>query len=307
MLGLYDVFAAREARLSPPANPLAAAEGPRLPPQPRLQVHPVKDLRELREAERDDPRSLRLGRQERRRRAHPDPARHRPARRAARQRQRNDHGPTDSSPRRRGGAEIACSQVASASLRLCGEKWGWAGGRCDVLALQVRWCGPIRSRRSGSRRRRSRRCCAASASISASINRCRSTSSSATRPGADVTLGSLFRGKPVILNLVYYECPMLCTLVLNGLLSAMKALPFDAGKEFDVITVSFNPTETPAARRAEEGDVPRAVPAPRRRARLALPHRRRRRRSSGSRRRSASATATTRSATSSPTPPASPC
>lgn len=51
MLGLYDVIAAREARLSPPANPLAAAEGPRLPPQPRLQVHPVKDLRELREAE----------------------------------------------------------------------------------------------------------------------------------------------------------------------------------------------------------------------------------------------------------------
>ena len=51
MLGLFDVFAAREARLSPPANPLAAAEGPRLPPQPRLQVQPVKDLRELREAE----------------------------------------------------------------------------------------------------------------------------------------------------------------------------------------------------------------------------------------------------------------
>jgi hypothetical protein len=51
MLGLYDLFAAREARRSPPANPLAAAEGPRLPPEPRLQVHPVKDLRELREAE----------------------------------------------------------------------------------------------------------------------------------------------------------------------------------------------------------------------------------------------------------------
>jgi len=51
MLGLYDAFAAREARLSPPANPLAAAEGPRLPPEPRLQVHPVRDLRELREAE----------------------------------------------------------------------------------------------------------------------------------------------------------------------------------------------------------------------------------------------------------------
>jgi hypothetical protein len=51
MLGLYDFFAAREARLSPPANPLAAAAGPRLPPEPRLQVHPVRDLRELREAE----------------------------------------------------------------------------------------------------------------------------------------------------------------------------------------------------------------------------------------------------------------
>jgi hypothetical protein len=54
MLGLYDVFAAREARLSPPANPLAAAAGPRLPPEPRLQVQPIKDLRELREAEADN-------------------------------------------------------------------------------------------------------------------------------------------------------------------------------------------------------------------------------------------------------------
>ncbi len=64
--------------------------------------------------------------------------------------------------------------------------------------------------------------------------------------GETVTLGSLLRGRPVILNLVYYECPMLCTLVLNGLLSAMKALPFDAGQEFDVITVSFDPKDTPA-------------------------------------------------------------
>jgi protein SCO1 len=64
--------------------------------------------------------------------------------------------------------------------------------------------------------------------------------------GAEVTLGSLLRGKPVVLNLVYYECPMLCTLVLNGLLSSMKALPFTAGDEFDVITLSFDPRETPA-------------------------------------------------------------
>ena len=51
MLGLYGYLAGRAARLSPPANPLAAAEGPRLPPEPRLQVRPVRDLRELREAE----------------------------------------------------------------------------------------------------------------------------------------------------------------------------------------------------------------------------------------------------------------
>jgi protein SCO1/2 len=63
--------------------------------------------------------------------------------------------------------------------------------------------------------------------------------------GETVTLGSLLRGRPVVLNLVYYECPMLCTLVLNGLLGAMKALPFDAGQEFDVITVSFDPKDTP--------------------------------------------------------------
>jgi protein SCO1/2 len=62
--------------------------------------------------------------------------------------------------------------------------------------------------------------------------------------GETVTLGSLMRGKPVILSLVYYECPMLCTLVLNGLLGTLKALPFDAGNEFDVITVSFNPKDT---------------------------------------------------------------
>lgn len=64
--------------------------------------------------------------------------------------------------------------------------------------------------------------------------------------GQSVTLGSLFRGQPVVLSLVYYRCPMLCTLVMNGLLSALRALPFDAGNEFDVITVSIDPEDTPA-------------------------------------------------------------
>jgi protein SCO1/2 len=76
--------------------------------------------------------------------------------------------------------------------------------------------------------------------------------------GETVTLRSLMRGKPVILSLAYYQCPMLCTLVLNGLTSAMRALPFDAGNEFDVITVSFDPDAR--ARRGEE-DLPRGIGA----------------------------------------------
>lgn len=51
MFGLYQVLMVQEARMSPPANPLVAAAGPRLPPQPRLQADPVKDLQELRAAE----------------------------------------------------------------------------------------------------------------------------------------------------------------------------------------------------------------------------------------------------------------
>ncbi|UCF36049.1 MAG: SCO family protein [Acidobacteriota bacterium] len=63
--------------------------------------------------------------------------------------------------------------------------------------------------------------------------------------GAPVTLGDYFGEKPVILTLVYYECPMLCTYILNGTLRAMRAMEFSAGNEFDVVTVSINPDETP--------------------------------------------------------------
>ena len=63
--------------------------------------------------------------------------------------------------------------------------------------------------------------------------------------GQPVTLGQYFGSKPVILALVYYECPMLCTLTLNGLVSALKAVSFDVGNQFNVVTVSFNPAETP--------------------------------------------------------------
>jgi protein SCO1/2 len=63
--------------------------------------------------------------------------------------------------------------------------------------------------------------------------------------GKAVQLGDYFGKKPMILNLVYYQCPMLCGEVLSGLESALRVLKFDVGKEFDVLTVSFDPKETP--------------------------------------------------------------
>jgi protein SCO1/2 len=63
--------------------------------------------------------------------------------------------------------------------------------------------------------------------------------------GKAVRLGDYFGKKPMILNLVYYQCPMLCGEVLSGLESALRVLKFDVGKEFDVLTISFDPKETP--------------------------------------------------------------
>ena len=63
--------------------------------------------------------------------------------------------------------------------------------------------------------------------------------------GKPVRLGDYFGKKPMILNLVYYNCPMLCGEVLSGLEGALRVLKFDVGKEFDVLTVSFDPRETP--------------------------------------------------------------
>jgi len=72
--------------------------------------------------------------------------------------------------------------------------------------------------------------------------------------GKPVELADYFGRKPLILNLVYYQCPMLCGEVLSGLESALRILKFDVGREFDVLTVSFDPKETPemaAAKKAE--------------------------------------------------------
>jgi protein SCO1/2 len=63
--------------------------------------------------------------------------------------------------------------------------------------------------------------------------------------GRTVRLGDFFGKRPVILALVYYECPMLCTQVLNGLVTALGVMNFEPGREFEVVAVSFNPREGP--------------------------------------------------------------
>lgn len=62
--------------------------------------------------------------------------------------------------------------------------------------------------------------------------------------GQVVTLGSFFKPKrPVILTLNYYSCPMLCTLVLNGAVEAMREIPFVPGQQFEVVTISIDPRD----------------------------------------------------------------
>ena len=63
--------------------------------------------------------------------------------------------------------------------------------------------------------------------------------------GKIVRLRDYFRGKPVLLNFMYYRCPMLCSMVMEGLSSGLTELKFDVGKEFDVVTVSIDPRDMP--------------------------------------------------------------
>jgi len=71
--------------------------------------------------------------------------------------------------------------------------------------------------------------------------------------GKPVRLRSYFDGKkPVILNLGYYRCPMLCGLVLSGLLQGLKETAWSVGREFEVVTVSIDPLETPTLARLKK-------------------------------------------------------
>lgn len=63
--------------------------------------------------------------------------------------------------------------------------------------------------------------------------------------GREVRLGKYFGDKPVVLALVQYRCPMLCTLVLNGFLKSSQGMPLEIGRDYQVVTVSFDPREGP--------------------------------------------------------------
>ena len=69
--------------------------------------------------------------------------------------------------------------------------------------------------------------------------------------GKTVHLGDFFGAKPIVLSLVYFNCPGLCTEVLNGELHTMQAISLDMGKDFEAITVSFEPKDTAAMAKAK--------------------------------------------------------
>ncbi len=72
--------------------------------------------------------------------------------------------------------------------------------------------------------------------------------------GRTVRLGDYVHDRPVILTLVYYRCPLLCGQELNGLARSLKPLSLDVGKDFQVVTVSIDPTETPELAAAKKAN-----------------------------------------------------
>lgn len=81
--------------------------------------------------------------------------------------------------------------------------------------------------------------------------------------GTAVTLRDYFKpGRPVLLTLNYYECPMLCNMVLSGLVDGLKAMDWTPGKEFEVVTVSINHREGPALALAKKKSHVEAIGKP---------------------------------------------
>ena len=80
--------------------------------------------------------------------------------------------------------------------------------------------------------------------------------------GRTVALGDYFHRRPVVLAFVYYECPMLCSYVESGTLKAMRALSFSAGREFELVTVSIDPSDLPKIASAKKADFVRQYGRP---------------------------------------------
>jgi protein SCO1/2 len=78
--------------------------------------------------------------------------------------------------------------------------------------------------------------------------------------GASVRLGDFFGERPVVLGLVYYRCPVLCTLVERGLARGLKPLDFAPGTDFEVVFVSFDPGDTPALAAERKAEIAAAYP-----------------------------------------------
>lgn len=75
--------------------------------------------------------------------------------------------------------------------------------------------------------------------------------------GKSVRLSQYFGRRPVILSLVYFNCPMLCGMTTEGLVRSLRALRFDAGAEFEVLSVSFDPRETSEMASEKKGPIVR--------------------------------------------------
>src|SRR5690606_21414972 len=58
-------------------------------------------------------------------------------------------------------------------------------------------------------------------------------------------LGSFFKGKPVLLSFAYYRCPMLCNMVLSGMIGGLRKLSWTPGQEFEIVTIGIDPREGP--------------------------------------------------------------
>ncbi len=81
--------------------------------------------------------------------------------------------------------------------------------------------------------------------------------------GRAVRLGEFFHdGKPVVLTFVYYRCPMLCSKELDSLTRSLRAMTIEVGKDFEIVTISISPDETPALASAKKSSYMKALNRP---------------------------------------------